>query len=133
MYFFNSSSLESALLHYGKLDEVQDALENDHDVFSLWNFEDKLLSKAIKAGNTVKMKSILRKALRGEDVKLVLLGGSNSTGTGGCFGADEKSLDGFYFRVQGRSQTSEQDEASFERRRRKQLGGSGGMPSPPSR
>ena len=75
------------------------------------------------------MKSILRKALRGEGVKLVVLGGSNSTGTGGCFGADEKSLDGFYFRVQGRSQTSEQDEASFERRRREQLGGSGGMPS----
>ena len=29
---------------------------------------------------------------------------------------------------QGRSQTSEQDEASFERRRREPLGGYGGMP-----
>ena len=29
---------------------------------------------------------------------------------------------------QGRSQTSEQDEASFERRRCEPLGGSGGMP-----
>ena len=29
---------------------------------------------------------------------------------------------------QGRSQTSEEDEASFQRRRREPLGGSGGMP-----
>ena len=32
---------------------------------------------------------------------------------------------------QGRSQTSEQDEARFERRRREPLGGSEGMPPPP--
>ena len=73
MFFFNPISLKPALQHYGKLDEVQDALENDHDVFSLWNFEDKLLSKAIKTGNSVRMKNILRKALRGEDIKLVVL------------------------------------------------------------
>ena len=101
VFFFNPISLKPALQHYGKLDEVQDALENDHDVFSLWNFEDKLLSKAIKTGNSVRMKNILRKALRGEDIKLVVLGGSNSAG--GCLGleicADEKSLDGLYFRV----------------------------------
>ena len=89
MFFFNPISLKPALQHYGKLDEVQDALENDHDVFSLWNFEDKLLSKTIKTGNSVRMKNILRKALRGEDIKLVVLGGSNSAG--GCLGADEKS------------------------------------------
>ena len=80
MFFFNPISLKPALQHYGKLDEVQDALENDHDVFSLWNFEDTLLSKAIKTGNSVRMKNILRKALRGEDIKLVVLGGSNSAG-----------------------------------------------------
>ena len=33
-------------------------------------------------------------------------------------------------KLQGRSQTSEQDEASFERRRREPLGGCGGMPPP---
>ena len=33
----------------------------------------------------------------------------------------------------GRSQTSEQDEASFERRRREPLGGCGGMLPPPPR
>ena len=33
---------------------------------------------------------------------------------------------------QGRSQTSEQDEASFERRRRQPLGGLGACPPPPS-
>ena len=33
--------------------------------------------------------------------------------------------------MQGRSQTSEQDEASFERRRREPLGECGGMPLPP--
>ena len=37
----------------------------------------------------------------------------------------------YALRFQGRSQTSEQDEASFERRRRKPLGGSEGMPPPP--
>ena len=97
VFFFNPISLKPALQHYGKLDEVQDALQNDHGVFSLWNFEDKLLSKAIKTGNSVRMKNILRKALRDEDIKLVVLGGSNSAG--GCLGADEKSLDGLYFRV----------------------------------
>ena len=75
VYFFNPISLKPALQHYGKLDEVQDALENDHNVFSLWKFEDKLLSKAIKTGNSVRMKNIVRKALRGEDIKLVVLGG----------------------------------------------------------
>ena len=33
---------------------------------------------------------------------------------------------------QGRSQTSEQDEAIFERRRREPLGGSGGMTATPA-
>ena len=33
-----------------------------------------------------------------------------------------------YMVLQGRSQTSEQDEASFERQRHEPLGGSGGMP-----
>ena len=43
------------------------------------------------------------------------------------------SLFFFYFCVceyQGRSQTSEQDEACFERQRREPLGRSGGMPPP---
>ena len=34
---------------------------------------------------------------------------------------------------QGRSQTSEQDEASLERRRREPLGESGASPSPPEK
>ena len=65
MYFFNPISLKSALLHYGKLDEVQDALENDHDVFSPWNFEDKLLSKAIKTCNSVRMTEHSKKGFEG--------------------------------------------------------------------
>ena len=97
MYIFKPSPLKSTLLQYGKLDEVQGALENDDDVFSPWNFEDKLMSNAIKAGNTGRMKKLLKKALGGEDINLVVLGGSNSAG--GCFGGDEKSLDGLYFRV----------------------------------
>ena len=97
VYIFKPSSLKPTLLQYGKLDEVQDALENDNDVFSPWNFEDKLMSNAIKAGNTARMKKVLKKALGGEDIKLVVLGGSNSAG--GYLGGDEKSLDGLYFRV----------------------------------
>ena len=97
VYIFKPSPLKSTLLQYGKLDEVQGALENDDDVFSPWNFEDKLMSNAIKAGNTGRMKKVLKKALGGEDINLVVLGGSNSAG--GYFGGDEKSLDELYFRV----------------------------------
>ena len=97
MYIVKPSSLKSTLLQYGKLDEVQGALENDDDLFSPWNFEDKLMANAIKAGNTGRMKKVLKKALGGEDINLVVLGGSNSAG--GYFGGDEKSLDGLYFRV----------------------------------
>ena len=97
VYIFKPRPLKSTLLQYGKLDEVQGALENDDDVFSPWNFEDKLMSNAIKAGNTGRMKKVLKKALGGENIKLVVLGGSNSAG--GYFGGDEKSLEGLYFRV----------------------------------
>ena len=90
VYIFKPSPLKSTLLKYGKLDEVQGALENDDDVFSPWNFEDKLMSNAIKAGNTGRMKKLLKKALGGEDINLVVLGWSNSAG--GCFGGDEAQM-----------------------------------------
>lgn len=59
--------------------------------------DDELMSKAIQPGNSARLKNVLRKALRGEDIKLAVLGGSNSAG--GYLGEDEKSLDGLYFRV----------------------------------
>ena len=61
MYIFKPSPLKSTLLQNRKLDEVQGALENDDDVFSPWNFEDKLMSNAIKAGNTGRMKKLLKR------------------------------------------------------------------------
>ena len=78
--------------------DIQAAL--DYEVWSHpsdLNITDDLMSKAIHIGNPTRLKNVLRKVLRGEDVNLVVLGGSNSAG--GYLGADEKSLDGLYFRV----------------------------------
>ena len=78
--------------------DIQAAL--DYEVWSHLsdlNITDDLMSKAIHIGNPTRLKNVLRKVLRGENVNLVVLGGSNSAG--GYLGADEKSLDGLYFRV----------------------------------
>ena len=77
--------------------DLQAAL--DYEVFN-WrrlsdlNITDDLMSRAIRSGNPTHLKNVLREVLRGENVNLVVLGGSNSAG--GYLGADEKSLDGLY-------------------------------------
>lgn len=48
--------------------------------FSDLNISDDLMSKAIHPGNSIRLKNILRKYLRGADIKLTVLGGSNSAG-----------------------------------------------------
>ena len=82
------------------LDEVQAALDcaiNLRSRFTGLNVNNDSISNAIYKGNPVRLKNVLRKALKGEDIRLVVLGGSNSAG--GFLGADEKSLDGLYFKV----------------------------------
>ncbi len=56
-----------------------------------------LMSRAIKAGNSTRLKNVLKKALSGEDINLLVIGGSHSAG--GKLGLDENSLDGLYFKV----------------------------------
>ena len=56
-----------------------------------------LMSRAIQPGDPTRLKNVLLKALRGHDIKLVVIGGSNSAG--GKLGVDEGSLDGLFFKV----------------------------------
>ena len=77
------------------LQRVQDTLEDEH--LPSIGFDDDLVSRAIQAANLTRLKNILKKALRGEDINLLVIGGSNSAG--GKLGLDENSLDGLYFRV----------------------------------
>ena len=56
-----------------------------------------LMSSAIQPGDPTRLKNVLLKALRGHDVNLVVIGGSNSAG--GKLGVDEGSLDGLFFKV----------------------------------
>ena len=77
------------------LQRVQDALEGgeSHSI----GFDDDLVSRAIQAGNLTRLKNVLKKGLRGEDINLLVIGGSHSAG--GKLGLDENSLDGLYFKV----------------------------------
>ena len=56
-----------------------------------------LMSKAIQPGNQDRLKKVLIQALKGHQINLLVIGGSNSAG--GKLGVDEKSLDGLYFKV----------------------------------
>ncbi|XP_078371187.1 uncharacterized protein LOC144654838 [Oculina patagonica] len=56
-----------------------------------------LMSKAIQPGNPGRLKNVLIKALKGQQINVMVIGGSNSAG--GKLGVDEKSLDGLYFKV----------------------------------
>ena len=58
---------------------------------------DDFMSRGIQSGNPTRLKSVLKKALRGEDINLLVIGGSHSAG--GKLGLDENSLDGLYFKV----------------------------------
>ena len=77
------------------LQRVQDALEGEqsHSI----GFDDDLVSRAIQAANLTRLKNVFKKALRGEDINLLIIGGSHSAG--GKLGLDENSLDGLYFKV----------------------------------
>ena len=82
-------------ISFNMLQRVQDALKEEQ--FPNIGFDGELMSKAIQAGNHARLKKVLKKVLRGEDVNLLVIGGSNSAG--GRLGVDENSLDGLYFKV----------------------------------
>ena len=84
-------------------------LKLEEDPFKQWKYKfnwrqmrdlklnDELMSKAIQPGNQGRLKRVLIKALKGQQINLLVIGGSNSAG--GNLGVDEKSLDGLYFKV----------------------------------
>lgn len=82
-------------ISFKMLQRVQDALEGEYS--PSFGFDDELISRAIQAGNLARLKNVLKKALRGEDINLLVIGGSNSAG--GILGLDENSLDELYFKV----------------------------------
>lgn len=78
-----------------RLEMLQRAQDAEHSPIS--GFDDDLMLRAIQVGNLTRLKNVLKKALRGEDINLLAIGGSNSAG--GKLGLDEKSFDGLYFKV----------------------------------
>ena len=92
-------------------DSVEEELkvELEEDPFKQWKYKSgwrqmsdlklnsELMSKAIQPGNQDRLKKVLIKALEGQQINLLVIGGSNSAG--GKLGVDEKSLDGLYFKV----------------------------------
>ena len=82
-------------ISFKMLQRVQDTLKEEQSPSI--GFDDDLVSRAIQAGNLALLKNVLKKALRGEDINLLVIGGSNSAG--GKLGLDENSLDGLYFKV----------------------------------
>ena len=82
-------------ISFNMLQRVQDALEDE--LLPSIGFDDDLVSRAIQAGSLTRLKNVLKKALRGEDINLLIIGSSNSAG--GLLGLDENSLDGLYFKV----------------------------------
>ena len=91
----NDISTNKDDISYKMLQRVQDALEEQQ--WPRVGFDDELMSRAIQAGNVTRLKNVLKKVLRGEDITLLVIGGSNSAG--GKLGLDENSLDGIYFKV----------------------------------
>ena len=77
-------------ISFKMLQRVQDTLEEEQSPSI--GFDDDLVSRAIQAGNLALLKNVHKKALRGEDINLLVIGGSNSAG--GKLGLDENSLDG---------------------------------------
>ena len=83
--------------------------ELEKDPFQQWNYRSRwremsdlklngeLMSKAIQPGNPVRLKNVLIKAVKGQQINVAVIGGSNSAG--GKLGTDEKSLDGLFFKV----------------------------------
>ncbi|XP_022788907.1 uncharacterized protein LOC111328688 [Stylophora pistillata] len=56
-----------------------------------------LLARSIQAGKSDGFRHVLMKALRGENVSMLVIGGSHSAG--GKLGLDENSRDGLYYKV----------------------------------
>lgn len=65
--------------------------------FSIITSDKTLLSRSIQAGNSDRFRHVLMKALRGENISVLVIRGSHSAG--GKLGLDENSLDGLYFKV----------------------------------
>ena len=94
-------------LNAARLEQVIAKL--DEDPFQQWRYKstwrqlsdlkltDDLMSNAVQPGDPTRLKNVLLKALRGHDINLVVIGGSNSAG--GKLGVDEGSLDGLFFKV----------------------------------
>lgn len=82
-------------ISFKMLQRVKDALEEEHS--PRIGFDDDFMSRAIQVGNRARLKNVLKKALRGEYINLLVIGGSNSAG--GQLGLDENSFDGLYFKV----------------------------------
>ena len=88
-------------------DEVQAELKEDP--FQHWRYKSKwsqlsdlqlnsnLMSKAIQPGDPTRLRNVIVKALKGQEINLVVIGGSNSAG--GKLGIDERCLSGLYFKV----------------------------------
>lgn len=90
---------------------VQEKLkaELEKDPFQQWQYKSRwsrmsdlkldgnLVSKAIQPGDPRRLKKVLIKALKGHQINVMVIGGSNSAG--GKLGVDEKSLNGLYFKV----------------------------------
>ena len=65
--------------------------------FSIITSDKTLVSRSIQAGNPDRFRHVLMKALRGENINMLVIGGSHSAG--GKLGLDENSRDGLYFKV----------------------------------
>ena len=72
-------------------------LFNLRDNLSIITPDKTLVSRSIQAGNSDRFRHVLMKALRGENISVLVIGGSHSAG--GKLGLDENSLDGLYFKV----------------------------------
>lgn len=83
--------------------------ELEKDPFQQWQYKSRwsrmsdlkldgnLASRAIQPGDPSRLKKVLVKALKGHQINVMVIGGSNSAG--GKLGVDEKSLNGLYFKV----------------------------------
>ena len=111
---FHGATIETRALGEGKLTEYSVRIEKfkvllNQDPFHVWSYKSKwnklsdlrlnnnLMSRAIQLGDPIRFRNVLVKALKGEQINLIVIGGSNSAG--GKLGEDEGNLDGIFFNV----------------------------------
>ena len=111
---FHGATIETRALGEGKLTEYSVRIEKfkvllNQDPFHVWSHKSKwnklsdlrlnnnLMSRAIQLGDPIRFRNVLVKALKGEQINLIVIGGSNSAG--GKLGEDEGNLDGIFFKV----------------------------------